>query len=77
MIAAMTRAVHAGVTPFEEVYREHADAVYRFCVSQLRDQATAEDVTGDVFAAAFHGKRPVRSRRGLGAVDKQAARSGD
>ena len=60
MIAAMTRAVHAGVTPFEEVYREHADAVYRFCVSQLRDQATAEDVTGDVFAAAFAAYERVR-----------------
>ncbi len=54
MIAAMTGArLDAAVTPFDEVYRDHADAVYRFCVSQLRDPDTAEDVTGDVFAAAF------------------------
>ncbi len=54
MIAAMTGIrLEGAVTPFDEVYREHADAVYRFCVSQLRDVATAEDVAGDVFAAAF------------------------
>ena len=60
MIAAMTRAVQRTVTPFEEVYREHADAVFRFCVSQLRDPATAEDVTGDVFAAAYAAYERVR-----------------
>lgn len=60
MIAAMTRAVQRAVTPFEEVYGEHADAVFRFCVSQLRDPATAEDVTGDVFAAAFAAYERVR-----------------
>jgi RNA polymerase sigma-70 factor (ECF subfamily) len=54
MIAAMTGIrLEGAVTPFDEVYRDHADAVYRFCVSQLRDIATAEDVAGDVFAAAF------------------------
>ena len=29
----------------------------------------------DVFAAAFAGARPGRARRGLSAVDRQAARS--
>jgi RNA polymerase sigma-70 factor, ECF subfamily len=54
MIAAMTGIrLEGAVTPFDEVYLEHADSVYRFCVSQLRDTATAEDVAGDVFAAAF------------------------
>jgi RNA polymerase sigma factor (sigma-70 family) len=54
MIAAMTGIrLEGAVSPFDEVYREHADAVYRFCVSQLRDVETAEDVTADVFAAAF------------------------
>ncbi len=38
---------------FAEVYRRHADSVYRFCLSQLRDPAAAEDVAADVFAAAF------------------------
>jgi RNA polymerase sigma-70 factor (ECF subfamily) len=54
MIAAMTGIrLEGAVTPFDEVYREHADAVYRFCVSQLRDSETAEDITADVFAAAY------------------------
>jgi len=54
MIATMTGTrLEGAVTPFDEVYREHADAIYRFCVSQLRDAATAEDITADVFAAAF------------------------
>ncbi len=35
------------------------------------------DTVEDVFAAAFDGKRPLRSRRGLGAVDKQTARAGE
>ena len=54
MIAAMTGIrLEGAVTPFDEVYRENADSVYRFCVSQLRDAETAEDITADVFAAAF------------------------
>ncbi len=61
MIAAMTGArLDDAVTPFDEVYRDHADAVYRFCVSQLRDPDVAEDVTGDVFAAAFAAYGRVR-----------------
>ncbi len=61
MIAAMTGArLDAAVTPFDEVYRHHADSVYRFCVSQLRDPDTAEDITSDVFAAAFAAYGRVR-----------------
>jgi RNA polymerase sigma factor (sigma-70 family) len=46
------REAAAGLS-FEEVYRRHADAVYRFCLSQLRDAAAAEDLAADVFAAGF------------------------
>jgi RNA polymerase sigma factor (sigma-70 family) len=61
MIAAMTgAALGSAVTPFDEVYREHADAVFRFCVSQVRDPTVAEDVTGDVFASAFTAYQRVR-----------------
>lgn len=60
MIAAMTRPVAAAMKPFDEVYTEHADSVYRFCVSQLGDPVTAEDVTSDVFAAAFIAYERVR-----------------
>jgi RNA polymerase sigma-70 factor, ECF subfamily len=38
---------------FSDIYREHAGAVYRFCLSQLRDRAAAEDVAADVFASAY------------------------
>jgi RNA polymerase sigma-70 factor, ECF subfamily len=38
---------------FASVYQEHADSVFRFCLSQLGDVATAEDVTADVFASAY------------------------
>ena len=34
------------------------------------------DTVEDVFAAAFDGSRPARSRRGLGTVGRQAARPG-
>ncbi len=61
MIAAMTGVrLEAAVTPFDEVYRNHADAVYRFCVSQVRDPDVAEDLAGDVFAAAFAAYQRVR-----------------
>lgn len=38
---------------FATIYRSQADSVYRFCLSQLRDPAVAEDVAADVFASAF------------------------
>jgi RNA polymerase sigma-70 factor, ECF subfamily len=38
---------------FADVYCAHADAVFRFCLSQMRDRPAAEDVAADVFASAF------------------------
>jgi RNA polymerase sigma factor (sigma-70 family) len=38
---------------FEDVYMRYADPVYRFCLSQLREPAAAEDGAADVFASAF------------------------
>jgi len=46
--------------PFEEVYRRHADAVYRFCLSQLGNRAAAEDVAADSFSSAFAAYDRVR-----------------
>jgi RNA polymerase sigma-70 factor (ECF subfamily) len=45
---------------FGEVYRRHADSVFRYCLSQLRDRCTAEDVAADVFASAFAAYPRVR-----------------
>lgn len=60
MIAAVSRAVPAALAPFDEVYRDNVDALFRFCLSQLGDQDTAEDVAGDVFAAAYAAYERVR-----------------
>ncbi len=61
MMATMTGVrVEGAAIPFDEVYSQHADAVYRFCVSQLGDVTVAEDVAGDVFAAAFAAYDRVR-----------------
>jgi RNA polymerase sigma-70 factor, ECF subfamily len=38
---------------FEQVYRAHAAAVYRFCLSQVRNPADAEDVAAEVFVSAL------------------------
>ena len=49
-----------GALEFEEVYRLHADGVYRFCLAQVRDAVAAEDLAADVFAAAFVAYERVR-----------------
>ena len=46
--------------PFERVYERHAGPVYRFCLSQTGNVATAEDVASDTFAAALAAYERVR-----------------
>jgi RNA polymerase sigma-70 factor (ECF subfamily) len=43
----------AGALTFDEVYREYAPRVYRFCLSQLRNPTEAEDVAAEVFVSAL------------------------
>jgi RNA polymerase sigma-70 factor (ECF subfamily) len=43
----------AAAACFEHVYARWVGPVYRFCLSQLRDRALAEDVTAEVFASAL------------------------
>jgi RNA polymerase sigma-70 factor (ECF subfamily) len=50
---ASSRPAELGVLAFEEVYREHAGHVYRFCLSQLRDPGDAEDAAAEVFVSAL------------------------
>ncbi|HET9849661.1 MAG TPA: sigma-70 family RNA polymerase sigma factor [Candidatus Dormibacteraeota bacterium] len=38
---------------FDAIYVAHADAVFRFCVSQIGEAEAAADVTHDVFIRAF------------------------
>ena len=46
-------AVEPLLPDFEAVYCAHADGVYRFCLSQLRDPTLAEDVAAEAFASAY------------------------
>src|SRR5215469_893871 len=48
------------LVPFEEVYRCHAGSVHRFCLSQVCDQAVAEDLTHETFVRAFVAYERVR-----------------
>jgi len=41
-----------GTASIEDFYREHATAVYAFCVSLCRDRVWAEDLMQDTFARA-------------------------
>jgi RNA polymerase sigma-70 factor (ECF subfamily) len=41
----------------EEMYRAHADTVYRYCLSQLGSASDAEDATSDTFVAALRAYR--------------------
>ena len=50
----------AGEGTFEDVYREHATAVYRFCLSQLRDPSRAEEAAANALASACLSYERVR-----------------
>jgi RNA polymerase sigma factor (sigma-70 family) len=43
---------------FEELYREHAAAVYRFLAYRTGDQLLAEDLLADVFERVLVARRP-------------------
>lgn len=58
-------AAEATLTPFEDVYRAHLDAVFRFCLSQLRDRDAAEEVTAEVFSSALVAYARVQPGRGV------------
>lgn len=47
-------AAEARPRSFEQVYRDHAARVFRYCLSQVSNRGDAEDLAADVFAAAFH-----------------------
>jgi RNA polymerase sigma-70 factor (ECF subfamily) len=49
---------------FESVYRDHAQAVYRFCLAQLGDPPAAEDCAAEAFAAAFAAYERTRPTPG-------------
>jgi RNA polymerase sigma-70 factor (ECF subfamily) len=44
---------------FEELYRRHVQAVFRFALSVTGDRAAAEDVTSDVFLALYRNLNTI------------------
>jgi RNA polymerase sigma-70 factor (ECF subfamily) len=54
------RALRGDSAAFEALYRAHVRAVYRFLRMQVGDDALAEDLTQDVFVAAYRGLRTFR-----------------
>lgn len=42
-------------TPFDQVYEQYLDRVYRFCLWQVSDTALAEDIAAQTFMAAYAG----------------------
>jgi RNA polymerase sigma-70 factor (ECF subfamily) len=55
----------AALPSFERVYREYAIRVYRYCLSQVGNASDADDLTAEVFAAAFAAYPSVRLRDGV------------
>ena len=56
--ALLAAAVRAGDdSAFEELYRRHADAVRRYARTCCRDNFTAEDLAGEVFARTLQALR--------------------
>ena len=58
-----TAAAQTETTPspdFADLYCGHAGAVHRFCLSQVGDNGTAEDLTHETFLRALHAgsRRP-------------------
>lgn len=56
----------AEAASFEDVYAAWVGPVYRYCLSQLRDPAVAEDVSAEVFASALVAYERTRPGEGAG-----------
>lgn len=64
MISAHAAAQAPPAATVEQLYYVHRSAVYRFCVSQLRDHHLAEDAAADVFAVALRTYHRVHNDEG-------------
>jgi RNA polymerase sigma-70 factor (ECF subfamily) len=51
----------AEVQPFEQLYQEHLERIYRFVYSHVRNREVAEDLTSHIFLKAVRGLDLERS----------------
>jgi RNA polymerase sigma-70 factor (ECF subfamily) len=56
----MVARAFADPTAFDAIYDAHAVAMYRFCLSHLRDRELAEDAVSIVFTKAYRHLRDFR-----------------
>jgi RNA polymerase sigma-70 factor (ECF subfamily) len=64
MISAHAMAEVPPPSTIEELYHLHRAAIYRFCLSQLRDHHLAEDAAADVFAVALRNSHRLHHEDG-------------
>jgi RNA polymerase sigma-70 factor (ECF subfamily) len=55
------RAMRGEPGAFGLLYQRHVDAVYNYVHFRVRDEATAEDLTQDVFTSAFKGMAQLKA----------------
>jgi RNA polymerase sigma-70 factor, ECF subfamily len=58
----LVRSAQTDPEAFDRLYRHYVQDVYRYCVSQTRTQADAEDLTAQIFLAALEGIHRYRGR---------------
>src|SRR4051794_7104336 len=51
---------------FEQLYAEHAGAVFGYCLRRLQDRQAAEDMTQRAFIQAWHKRGSYREESFLG-----------
>jgi RNA polymerase sigma-70 factor (ECF subfamily) len=59
--SAVLMTMSAEVQPFEQLYQEHLERIYRFVYSHVRNREVAEDLTSHIFLKAVRGLDLERS----------------
>lgn len=63
---AMVKAIQAGdVAAFEQVFKTHYDALWRFANHYVRSSAVAEDIVQDIFSAVWAHRDSWEPREGI------------
>ncbi|MFQ5855406.1 MAG: RNA polymerase sigma factor [Anaerolineae bacterium] len=62
-ITAKRHSSIAGIDDFAQLYREHTDAIFNYCLFRVGDRAVAEDLTADTFERAWQARHRYQSER--------------